>query len=106
MSTCCIYLTDKNYKIVAGINSISPNPGLELWLSYLEYIHRKTKDVDNVKLDRIFDQATQQLHGVDVSCKISRWYARILAKRGDMKGARKIWNNILSQQNNKGRNFL
>lgn len=84
-----------------GLNSISPNVGLELWLSYLECVCRNNSDT--TKIDKLFSQATPQF-GIenDPSSKISRWYARILAKRGDMPSARKIWNGIMSHQANKG----
>lgn len=98
-----IYVLNKllmNLKFV-GLNSISPNVGLELWLSYLEYICRNNSDP--TKIDKLFAQAIQQF-GVenDSSSKVSRWYARLLTKRGDMLSARKIWNSIMSHQANKG----
>lgn len=84
-----------------GLSSISPNVGLQLWLSYLEYICRNNSDP--IKIDKLFSQAVEQF-GVenDSSSKVSRWYARLLAKRGDMFSARKIWNGILGHQANKG----
>ncbi|XP_018578605.1 squamous cell carcinoma antigen recognized by T-cells 3 isoform X1 [Anoplophora glabripennis] len=84
-----------------GISSISPAHGLELWLSYLEYVHRNCKDVE--KEDKLFSQAIQQLEFEnDPSYKLSRWHARILAKRGDISTARKIWNKIVRYPQVKG----
>lgn len=93
-----------NIKFV-GLNSISPNVGLELWLSYLEYICRTNSDT--TKIDKIFSQAMEQF-GIenDPFSKINRWYARMLAKRGDMVSARKIWNGIMSHQVNKGEQMV
>lgn len=93
-----------NIKFV-GLSSISPNVGLELWLSYLEYICRN--NIDPIKIDKLFSQAIQQI-GVenDSSCKLSRWHARLLAKRGDMLSARKIWNGIMGHQANKGEKII
>lgn len=93
-----------NIKFV-GLSSISPNVGLELWLSYLEYICRNNSDP--IKIDKLFSQAIQQI-GVenDSSSKLSRWYARLLAKRGDMLSARKIWNGIMGHQANKGEKIV
>lgn len=79
-----------------------PNPGLELWLTYLEYICRNNNDT--TKVDKLFSEAMQQLcTETDPSSKVSKWHARLLAKRGDMSSARKIWNSIMSHQPNKGR---
>ncbi|KAJ8978971.1 hypothetical protein NQ317_001443 [Molorchus minor] len=84
-----------------GIQSISPAPGLELWLTYLEYVHRNSKDVE--KLDKLFSQAIQQFtFEKDPCCKLSRLHARLLAKRGDIHTAHKIWGKILHQAENKG----
>lgn len=86
-----------------GLNSISPPSfGLELWLTYLEYIHRNNTDLN--KVDKLFSQAVQQLGVENDPSKVSKWHARILAKRGDMQGARKIWNHIMSPKANKGKN--
>ncbi|KAJ8962585.1 hypothetical protein NQ318_000978 [Aromia moschata] len=83
-----------------GTSSISPAPGLELWLSYLENVRRTSEDAE--KLDKLFSQAIQQLgFENDPLCKLNRWHARLLAKRGDMPAARKIWNSILHQTSNK-----
>lgn len=38
----------------SAILSISPNPGLELWLAYLEYCHRVVGSTE--KLDTLFNQ--------------------------------------------------
>ncbi|KAL1512612.1 hypothetical protein ABEB36_002175 [Hypothenemus hampei] len=83
-----------------AIESISPNPGLELWFSYLEYNHRCVGSAE--KLDKLFHQAMQQLgFAHDPQSKVSRFYSRILAHRGDIKKARKVWGQILAQPPNK-----
>lgn len=85
-----------------GLNAIVPNVGLELWLAYLEYICRNNTDV--TKIDKLFSQAIQQVGPEnDPSSKVSRWYGRLLAKRGDMASARKIWSGIMAHQQNKGK---
>lgn len=85
-----------------GIASMSPSPSLELWLSYLEYNHRVVGSPE--KLDKLFNQAIEQIgFENDPQCKISRLFGRILAHRGDMKTARKIWLKIMSNPQNKGR---
>ncbi|CAH1183008.1 unnamed protein product [Ceutorhynchus assimilis] len=84
-----------------GISAISPLPGLDLWLAYLEYTHRCVGSPE--KLDKLFNTAIQQLgFENDPQCKISRLFCRILAHRGDMKEARKIYGHILSKSTNKG----
>ncbi|KAH1015492.1 squamous cell carcinoma antigen recognized by T-cells 3 [Dendroctonus ponderosae] len=81
-----------------AILSISPNPGLELWLAYLEYYHRVVGSTE--KLDTLFNQAIHQL-GLenDSQCKVSRFFTRILAQRGAIKDARKIWGQIIKSPN-------
>lgn len=55
------------------------------------------------KEDKLFSQAIHQLgFENDPSGKLSRWHARILAKRGDLPIARKIWSNIVRQPQMKG----
>uniref|UniRef100_A0A6P7FTK9 Squamous cell carcinoma antigen recognized by T-cells 3-like n=1 Tax=Diabrotica virgifera virgifera TaxID=50390 RepID=A0A6P7FTK9_DIAVI len=84
-----------------GVINISPSPPLEFWFSFLEYYHRNSDD--QKKLDKLFSQAVQQIgHENDPIYKVSRWHARLLAKRGDMESARKVWNNIVNDQQNKG----
>ncbi|XP_050295375.1 squamous cell carcinoma antigen recognized by T-cells 3 [Anthonomus grandis grandis] len=84
-----------------GISSIAPSPGLELWLTYLEYNHRCVGSPE--KLDRLFNQAIQQLgFENDPQAKIGRLFSRILAHRGNMKEARKVWNQIIVKSANKG----
>ncbi|KAJ8924369.1 hypothetical protein NQ315_007165 [Exocentrus adspersus] len=81
-----------------GLSSISPTPGLELWISYLEYVCRNSRD----KIDELFSQAIDQLgYENDPSVKLSRWYARIKAEH-DIFAARKIWNSILQHPKFKG----
>lgn len=82
-----------------GIASIAPAPGLDLWLTYLEYNHRKS---DAQIVDKLFVQAIEALgHHNDPTCKLSRFHARILAKRGEMVAARKLWTSILHEPQNK-----
>ncbi|KAJ3638700.1 hypothetical protein MTP99_002045 [Tenebrio molitor] len=84
-----------------GLSNLGTNQNIELWLSYLEYVNRTSDNKE--KLYKSFDQALEQLRYNDEgSAKVTKWYARILAKNGDMPGARRLWKNILKNPKNKG----
>lgn len=79
-----------------GIACISP-PGLELWIAYIEYVHRNEKSTE--KLHKLFHQAIEQIgHEGDPACKLLRWQARLLAADGKMTEARKNWGEILKNR--------
>ncbi|CAG9862009.1 unnamed protein product [Phyllotreta striolata] len=82
-----------------GLTSINPSPPLEFWCSFLEYYCRNCRD--QPKVDKLFSKALEHVQTVDPSWKLSRWYARLLASRGDLAEARKIWSDILSDPNMK-----
>lgn len=85
--------------LLIGIASIATT-GLELWLSYLEYAYRSNQPIE--KLDKLFDQARHNFTiETDPSFKISKWWATLLAKRGNMIQAKKIWKDILSLNENR-----
>ncbi|CAH0550896.1 unnamed protein product [Brassicogethes aeneus] len=86
-------------KFEKGISNICP-PGLELWLSYLEYSCRSKPPIE--KLDKLFDQARHQFtYETDPTSKITKWFAISLAKRGEMAQAKKMWKAILQKPENK-----
>lgn len=77
---------------------------MELWLAYLEYNIRKSSDD---KLNKLFEQAGKQVgYEGDPTCKVNRLYARMVAKKGDVKTARKLWDGVLHQPQNKGDAFI
>lgn len=85
-----------------GLTSTSPSPGLDLWLTYLEYICRNSKDTN--KIDKLFIKGIEQLgFENDPSSKLTRWHARLLAKRGDIGSAKKKWNSIMSHEANRSK---
>nr|CAH7761238.1 unnamed protein product [Callosobruchus chinensis] len=83
-----------------GLQSLSPSPCLDLWLSYLEYSRRTEKN--NSKLEKLFSDADNRLWEHDGQHKIARFHARLSAKNGNMAAARKIWGGILADAANKG----
>nr|CAI5827711.1 unnamed protein product [Callosobruchus analis] len=83
-----------------GLQSLSPSPCLDLWMSYLEYSRRTEKD--NAKLEKLFSDADNRLWEHDGQHKIARFHARLSAKNGNMPAARKIWGGILADAANKG----
>ncbi|XP_057655116.1 squamous cell carcinoma antigen recognized by T-cells 3 isoform X1 [Diorhabda carinulata] len=83
-----------------GLTKINPSPAVEFWQSFLEYYHRNCED--HTKLTKLFLQASEQITpDSDPTFKLTRWYARVLAKRGDMESVRKLWSNIMSHQQSK-----
>lgn len=87
------------FNVFLGLTSIAPSPGLDLWLTYLEYNRRTSTDE---KLYKLFQQAIEQLDfASDPSCKVKRLYSRILAKKGNIPPARKLWSGIFHQPQNK-----
>lgn len=77
-----------------GLTSILPSPGLNLWLTYLEYVRRTSTSPEHVH--KVFTQAAEQLTGNgDDSCQILRLQARLYTKQDNIKEARKIWSQIL-----------
>ncbi|KAJ8928201.1 hypothetical protein NQ314_019264 [Rhamnusium bicolor] len=80
--------------------SISPAPGLDLWVTYLEYVHRNLNDVE--KLDKLFSQAIQQFgFENDPSCKLSSasvWleYANLERQYGDTNKLRSLFQRAVS----------
>ncbi|CAH1976228.1 unnamed protein product [Acanthoscelides obtectus] len=83
-----------------ALQSLSPSPCLDLWLSYLEYSRRNEKD--GAKLEKLFSDAVERLWEHDAQRKIARFHARLLAKKENMQAARKIWSGILGDATNKG----
>lgn len=80
--------------IITGISTITTQSTLELWLTFLEYARRNFTDIERIK--KLFDQARQQLWpNTDPTCKITRLYARILARNNDMEAARRLWSDIV-----------
>lgn len=72
----------------------------ELWLAYLEYVSRNCEDKE--KVCKSFDQALEQLkYHEEGEVKIVKWYGRVLAKNGDMQGARRLWKDLLKNPKNK-----
>ncbi|XP_025829162.1 squamous cell carcinoma antigen recognized by T-cells 3 isoform X2 [Agrilus planipennis] len=81
-----------------GLTSISPTPGLNLWLAYLEYFKRNSESTEH--LHKLFSQAFHQLGDInDPSFILHRWEARLYVKEGNFEGARKIWSDILKNPN-------
>lgn len=85
-----------------GLASVSPSPGLDLWLTYLEYVRRRGSDDDPEALLKLFGQATELLDETgDPTSAVPRWHAAELAQRGDVAGARRVWAQILHKPHNK-----
>lgn len=76
-----------------GIQSIQPNPGLELWLTYFEYFNRNVKDIE--KLKTLYEQASLAVKEHDASCTLMRFAARIFAMNQNVEMGRKIWSNVI-----------
>lgn len=76
-----------------GLAAVSPSPGLDLWLTYLEYVKRGSDDAAG--LLKLFEQATKQLDETgDPTSAVPRWHAVVLAQKGDMAGARRVWSQV------------
>lgn len=86
-----------------AIEAISPNCGLELWLSYLEYSNRNLEDLE--KLLKLFSQAETVLSDFDPTCKLRRFEARVLARKNRMEAARKVWGEIFKKTGRNQVNF-
>ncbi|XP_017771623.1 PREDICTED: squamous cell carcinoma antigen recognized by T-cells 3-like [Nicrophorus vespilloides] len=63
--------------------------GLDLWMSYLDYIKRNSPD----QLMDLFEKAEET--EVDPTRKITRLHARLLFKSEEATKARKLWNSIM-----------
>ncbi|KAK4884708.1 hypothetical protein RN001_000979 [Aquatica leii] len=83
-----------------GLAAIVPSPGLNLWLSYIEYIRRCANSTE--KLHKIIKQAADNLgESGDPSFKLLRLQARLYARAGNIVESRRIWLNILSHFSHK-----
>ncbi|KAF5274090.1 hypothetical protein FQR65_LT04488 [Abscondita terminalis] len=83
-----------------GLTAILPSSGLNLWLSYIEYVRRCCNSSE--KLHKVIKQGVETLgEGGDPSFKLLRLEARLYAREGNMTEARRIWFNILSHSSHK-----
>lgn len=88
-----------------GINSSGSTSSLDLWLSYVEYVYRVVGDIE--RLNKLFKQALEQVgYNNDPESKLLRLQARLLARKGDIKEARKVLSRIMSVQRNKASGYF
>ncbi|KAF5293014.1 hypothetical protein FQA39_LY13783 [Lamprigera yunnana] len=80
-----------------GLTSIVPHPGLNLWLSYIEYLRRSSSSPE--QLHKLIQQGSETLgENGDPTFKLLRLQARLHARDGNMTEARRIWFEILSYE--------
>ncbi|KAK9880440.1 hypothetical protein WA026_011687 [Henosepilachna vigintioctopunctata] len=92
--------TDVMASFELGLSNIKPSSGLQLWFAYVEFVYRKSEDME--KLFKLLAQASEYVGDEDTNCSLDRFRARILAKNGKLKEAITIWNNIIGTYMNKG----
>lgn len=74
--------------------------GIELWITYLEYVQR---NISIEKFEKLYEQFDTNL---DIQCKLMRFAARVFAKNNQVEIARKIWSNIVYKLGKTANNYL